>query len=109
MDPDLIVPIVLFLTIGFSYYFFLLARNKERLARIEKGLDTMPIIRPQANPHKVLTAGLFFIGISVGLFVGYFLESWLNDIGYFVSIMFFGGISLILSIFIKLKNEDKLS
>jgi hypothetical protein len=110
MRGDIIVPVVLFLTIGLSFYFFLQARTKERLACIEKGLDVMPRQRKIVNGRKPLfTLGLFMIGISLGLIIGYFLSENLGiqtQTAYFSMILLFGGLSLVISNLIKFKKEE---
>jgi hypothetical protein len=107
---ELIVPVVFFLVIGLSYYFFLQARTKERLACIEKGLAVMPSQGKPANRRKtIFTIGLFMIGIALGLLIGYFLSKNLaiqKQTAYFSMILLFGGLSLVISNLIKFKKED---
>ena len=110
MDENIIVPVVLFLVIGLSYYFFLQARTKERLACIDKGLDVMPSQRKPVNTRKtIFTIGLLMIGISLGLFIGYLLSEYLaiqKQTAYFSMILLFGGLSLVIANLIKFKKED---
>jgi hypothetical protein len=105
-----IISVVLFLVLGLSWYFYLQARTKERLACIEKGLDVMPRQRKPANTRKTsFTFGLFMIGIALGLFIGYFLSEYLaiqKQTAYFSMILLFGGLSLVFSNLIKFKKED---
>lgn len=107
---EIIVPVVLFLTIGLAYYFYLQARTKERLAAIEKGMDIMPAARKSGNGRKtVFTIGLFLVGISLGLLFGYLLKEFLaieKITAYFSMILLFGGSSLVISNLIKFKKEE---
>jgi hypothetical protein len=107
---DAIVPIVLFLTIGLSYFFYLQARSKERLAAIEKGLDVIPKNQKSSDSRKtVFTIGLFMVGISLGLLIGYILGENLGiqkQTAYFSMILLFGGLSLVISNLIKFKKVE---
>ena len=107
---EIIVPVVLFLTIGVSYYFYLRARTKERLAAIEKGMDVLPVNKKSGNGRKtIFTIGLFFVGISLGLLFGYILKEYVGIekiTAYFSMILLFGGASLVASNLIKPKKEE---
>ena len=61
------------------------------------------------NTHMIFTAGLFLIGISLGLLFGYIGETMttVGEVSYAIAILFFGGLSLIVSIFVKIKREEK--
>ena len=106
----IIISVVLFVVIGLSWYFYLQARTKERLACIEKGMDVMPRQSKPANTRKTsFTIGLFMIGISLGLFTGYLLSEYLDiqkQTAYFSMIFLFGGLSLVMSNLIKFKKEE---
>ena len=110
MDFAIFIPIVLFLVIGSAWYFYIQARTKERLARIEKGLDVLPVQRNPTNTRKtIFTIGLFLIGISIGLLIGYILSEYLavqKQTAYFSMILLFGGLSLVSSNLIKFKKEE---
>jgi hypothetical protein len=107
---EIIVPVVLFLTIGLSYFFYLQARTKERLAAIEKGLNVLPVNKKSGNGRKtIFTIGLFLVGISLGLLFGYLLAEFLaieRNTAYFSMILLFGGSSLVISNLIKFKKEE---
>ncbi len=110
MSGDVIIPVVLFLIIGLSWYFFLQARTKERLAAIEKGMDVMPANKKTGNGRKtIFTIGLFMIGIALGVFIGYILGEFLavqKQTAYFSMILLFGGVSLVISNLLKFKKEE---
>lgn len=96
-----------FATIVLSLYFYFSARNKERMALIEKGLIHE---KPKTNRDKNagMKVGLFLIGLSLGLFMGYILSEYtsvIDVVSYFSMILLFGGVSLILSNFIPAKRE----
>ena len=105
----IIISVVLFVVIGLSWYFYLQARTKERLACIEKGMDVMPRQSKPANKRKTsFTIGLFMIGISLGLLIGYLLKNLGvdEDPAYFSMILLFGGLSLVIANLIKFKKEE---
>jgi len=110
MAEDIIVPVAFFLVIGFSYYFYLRTRSKERLACIEKGINVMPAPGKSRDIRKtIFTIGLFMIGIAVGLLFAFLLWKYLNIENACAipsMLLLFGGISLVISNFIKFKKEE---
>jgi hypothetical protein len=102
--------VVLFGVIGLSIYFYLQARTKERLACIEKGINVMPGPGKPRDARKIIfTIGLFMIGIALGLLFGYLLSENLHvddELSFFSMVLLFGGLSLIISNFIKFKKEE---
>ena len=81
MNQAYFVITAIFLSIFGTAYSYLSYRNKERLALIESGLS--PDSFSQAVKGKsnfLLISGLVFIGFSLGVFSGFFLERFLlND------------------------------
>ncbi len=62
------------LMIVLIYFFSRRAKNKERMAMIEKGVDpTLYIKENPALPNKVLLWGLLLCGIGLGLLIGYII------------------------------------
>ena len=104
-----ILGICFFASVVLSLYYYFKARNKERMALIEKGIA----VPSQASKRKkngtfLLKIGIFFIGVSVGLFAGYLLATFtiVDDVvSYFSMILFFGGLSLLLYYIISLKDK----
>jgi len=86
-------------------------RNKERMAIISKGADPSlykdEFMRYSNLP---LIAGIFLIGIAVGIIVGnllyYRTNAFQNEAAsYFFSILFFGGVSLLLATYIDRRKK----
>ena len=113
-----IVFIALFATVLASVYIFYTTRNKERLALIEKGADASLFNTGQPVKEKngsnwglfSLKTGMFLMGIAVGIIAGGILTHMgvLNEGANYTSIIFFfGGLSLVLSYLIKIKQEYK--
>jgi hypothetical protein len=99
-----------FTAIVLSWYFYLKARSKERLARIEKGMD-MPGINyvPEVKTKGPwLKIGILLTGIALGIAVASVLV--INIDGMYLKIPFqalmlicgllFGGISMIIAHFV---------
>jgi uncharacterized membrane protein YesL len=60
-------------TILLIYYFSRKAKNKERMAMIEKGVDPSLYIKESPISNKVLLFGMLLGGIGLGLLVGYII------------------------------------
>jgi uncharacterized membrane protein YesL len=61
-------------TILLIYYFSRKAKNKERMAMIEKGLDPSLYIKENPISNKVLLWGMLLGGIGLGLLLGYIIS-----------------------------------
>ena len=107
---ELLVPLGFLAAVVLSLYYYFKARNKERMALIENGLwDKKPGKR---NNHMGFKLGTFFIGLSLGIFLGYLMGALtgINEVvAYFSMILLFGGISLIFSNFVIAKKEQENS
>jgi hypothetical protein len=108
---DILVPLAFFALVFGSWYIYITARNKERLALIEKGADP-ELFKSKAEPNSgfwIFKLGLFLIGIAIGIVAGYFLnEAGMNEVAaYFSMIFLFGGIGLVISFLMQKKLADK--
>jgi hypothetical protein len=56
------------------YYFSRKAKNRERLALIEKGTDASIFIHEESPYDQVLMWGLLLCGLGFGLLIGYLLS-----------------------------------
>jgi hypothetical protein len=114
MGVEIIVPVALFATVFGIVWIAVSAKNKERLALIEKGLDAS-IFKDAGQTHwryGALKFGLLAIGVGIGLVVGNILD--VNgimdeDVAYFSMIFIFGGLALLLyyKLMGKLKPEKE--
>jgi hypothetical protein len=97
---EILVPIALFATIFGIVWIAVSARNKERLALIEKGLDA-GIFKEAGQIHwryGALKFGLLAIGIGIGLVVANILDAnniMDEEVAYFAMIFIFGGLGLL--------------
>ena len=97
-----------FAAVTLSLYFYFRVRNKERMAMIEKGVALPP--KPKSNPIRALKAGIFLVGIALGIFVGHILGKYTDVdevVAFFVMILLFGGIALTLNFIIEHKLNLK--
>ena len=101
-----------FAAIVLAWYFYLKARNKERMALIEKGADLSEIYLKQVVTFRFpwLKFGLLITGISVGVILAFVLMILFQDMDLnneiaagplvIVSGCLFGGFAMIISHFI---------
>jgi len=109
---EVVVPIVFFALVFGIVYIAIAARNKERMALIEKGADASIFYsgKSAGTGKWILKAGIFAVGIALGILVGNLLEStgMKEEIAYTGSIFLFGGAALVAAYFIGRKvNGNK--
>ena len=110
---EVIVPIVFFALVFGIVYLALTARNKERMALIEKGAEASIFNTGKKVPGSgkwVLKLGIVIIGVALGVLVGYLMESggMDEDVAYPASIFLFGGAGMVAAYFVGKKvNGDK--
>ena len=111
--PEIIIPVTLFASIFGIIYLFLMTRNKERLAMIEKGMDVSLLSKRQGGQsplnYWVIKIGFLMIGLALGIIVASLAESngMHEDQAYPSMILLFGGLALISSYFVELKLRSK--
>jgi hypothetical protein len=134
MEP-VIVFIAFFASVFGIAYFYLITRNKERLALIQSGADASLFKAPSRNNSNwayaiVLVLGFMAMGIGLGTFVAHLVEQQMyiqqfalkrsGDIEhvrhnfphlYVMAIFFFGGLGLTSSFFVirALNKKDEKS
>ena len=99
MITGILINAIVFTAVVLSIRYVTHARNKERMALIEKGVDISEIYKRSDAGSGTLKAGVFLAGIGLGILAGYTLTSLAGMNGvvsYFVGILLFGGASLIL-------------
>jgi len=120
MQEELIIaPIAIISTFGSLFgilYLYITARNRERMALIERGLSSADIFSGEtkiSNKYLGLKLGLLIIGIGLGILAGMSLSSILQDYKHqeiysWSFVMIFGGIGLFVSYLIE-KKDKKLN
>jgi predicted membrane channel-forming protein YqfA (hemolysin III family) len=99
MITGILINAIVFAALVLTVRYVTQARNKERMALIEKGVDISEIYKKSESRNNTLKAGMFLVGIGLGIFAGYLLASMAGMNGvvsYFTGILLFGGASLIL-------------
>jgi predicted MFS family arabinose efflux permease len=103
MAEDIIIPVVVFATIFGIFYVWIITRNKERMALIEKGADASIFFSKKrsdgSRKNTVLGVGMFFLGIALGILIGALLAYYTTlpeGVTYSSMIIFFGGLSLVI-------------
>lgn len=103
------VPIGFFLAIFAILYVYWTTRTKERLALVEKGMDA-GIFKGETSKYALMKWGIFLIALSVGVISGYALSQVMNEVAsHFTTILFFGGVGLIVAHVVtgKLAKDEK--
>lgn len=110
---EILIPIVLFVSIFGIVYVYLMTRNKERMAMIEKGTDMSLFAKKHGDetPMKywVIKVGFLMIGIALGILVGSLASTSImeDDQAYPSMILLFGGLALVASYFVEKKLREK--
>jgi hypothetical protein len=113
MDTTILIPILI--TLGaFAMVFGLrYLSNKERMAMIEKGMVLEEPTR-RSRPLSTLKWGLIFLGVGLGLFLAFYLTTYVLHTSeeqspaiYFGLISIFGGLGLVVSYLFEKSYEEK--
>ena len=112
---EVLIPLIFFGTIFGIVYLFISARNKERLALIEKGADASIFYSAKAKSITpiwkilILNLSLILMGVGLGIFIAGILNEVLQvdeGIAYPGTIFLMAGIGLFIG-FTMTKNLDK--
>ncbi|MEL6812264.1 MAG: DUF6249 domain-containing protein [Bacteroidota bacterium] len=115
MGPgEVMIPLVLFGVIFGIFYLFISARNKERLALIEKGAEASIFYseKRRATPMWkviIINFALLLMGIGIGIFIAAVLHEMGvdEDVAYPGTIFFMSGVGLLSGFYITKKlNSD---
>ena len=109
MAGDILIPLIVFGAIFGVVYVWVSARNRERMAMIDKGVDPKDfIVKNKISMYAVLKWAMLLVGVGLGLFIGSLFEAYtsIDEVpAYFASALFFGGIGLAVAFFIQ-KNAE---
>ncbi len=110
MAEDILIPLVIFGAIFAIFYVFISARNKERMALIEKGINAKDfLVQRKVSIYGILKWALLLVGVGLGIFIGSLLETYTampEEATYFACALFFGGAGLAVA-FIVQKNAPE--
>jgi FtsH-binding integral membrane protein len=111
MAENILIPLIIFSSLFGIVYVIVTARNRERMAMIEKDMNPKDFIQqPRSNTYGILKWSLLLVGVGLGLFVGSMLETYseLAEVSaYFASALFFGGLGLLAAFLIQRKADQK--
>ncbi|MEX0987741.1 MAG: DUF6249 domain-containing protein [Bacteroidales bacterium] len=105
---DILIAIAFFATAFGIIYVIFTARNRERMAMIEKSINPAEF-KPQNNTGALLKWALLIVGLGLGFFVGSLLETYTGirqEPAYFGSVLFFGGTGLLVAYLIHHKKKE---
>ncbi|MFA6401628.1 MAG: DUF6249 domain-containing protein [Salinivirgaceae bacterium] len=109
MLTGIIINLGLFTAIVLAIYYNVKARNKERMALIEKGVDLTEIYKKKETGNGFFKFGMILIGIALGLVFGVIfskLELFPPVVSYFAFILLFGGISVLVANYLVSKKKN---
>jgi peptidoglycan/LPS O-acetylase OafA/YrhL len=114
MEDQTVVAIVvvsLFGTIFFTLYYYFLARNKERMALIEAGLDLSQFYKKQVRISQWLRLGIFAVGIGIGLLIVGLISQYqtgnIVDVLKVSIIVLCGGVAMIVANYVDKPKQDR--
>jgi Flp pilus assembly protein TadB len=108
MITAIIINLGLFTAIILAIYYNVKARNKERMALIERGVDLSEIYKKKESGNGFFKFGFILIGIALGLVFGMIfskLELFPPVVSYFAFILLFGGISVLVANYLVAKKK----
>jgi len=111
MNDDFLIVLIIFAAVFGIVFVLTQARNRERMAMIEKGVNPKDFISDRRpNSYGILKWALLLVGVGFGLFIGSVLEAYTSihdEPAYFASALFFGGAGLFAAFMIAKKAEEK--
>lgn len=103
MDVEIIgvfIPIIGILGGGAIALVAIVSDHKQKLEMVKQRME-IPVKKPYSNPYKSLRFASLLIGAALGIILGGVLENtgafYEPEVGYFASIILFGGLGLLLA------------
>jgi hypothetical protein len=106
---EVFIAVTVFSAVFGITYVIVTARNRERLSMIEKGINPLDY-KPKSNNGGLLKWALLVVGVGIGFFVGSIFEAYttIDEVPvYFGSVMFFGGLGLLIAYLINRKSKEE--
>jgi ABC-type Fe3+-siderophore transport system permease subunit len=106
---EVLIPISVFAAIFGIFYVYITARNKERMAMIEKGADASTFVTKRNYFAMTLKLGMLLVGIAIGILMGSVIDEMTTlpeEVGYFSMIFLFGGIALVVNALMEKKRLE---
>lgn len=109
MLTGILVPIASLAAIFAIIYIVVSARNRERMAMIDKGVNPKDfLVQKKVSVYSVLKWALLLVGLGLGLFLASLFDTYTSipqEPVYFACSLFFGGLGLTAA-FIITKNAE---
>lgn len=108
MLEEVLIPLIVFSCIFGVFYVFVTTRNRERMAMIEKGVDSSMFVSKRNYQGYTLKFGMLLVGMAIGLLIGSIISETTNlpeEVAYFSMIFLFGGASLIGNHYLEAKKK----
>ncbi len=109
MAEDILIPFVVFAAIFGIVFVIVSARNRERMAMIEKGVSPKDfLVQKKISIYSILKWALLLVGVGLGLFLGSLLDAYteIQEVpAYFACALFFGGVGLAAAFMIQKKGD----
>lgn len=111
MAQDILIVLIIFAALFGIIFVIVSARNRERMAMIEKGTDPKDFLNTgKPNIYGILKWALLLVGLGLGLFIGNLFETYTElseEASYFASALFFGGLGLVFAFLIQRSAERR--
>lgn len=104
-----------FACIFFGWYYYMNARNKERMALIEKNVDVSEIFKKREIQFSFpwLKLGMILIGIGIGFCITILITTMVHELKslgdeiFIGSMLFFGGLGLVIAHYLDKPKASK--
>jgi len=96
---EILASLIFFVVIAILIFLYIMARQKERMLLIEKGIDITKLHSKKYAHYTNMRIGILLIALAVGLIAGYIVTSTTNInvyITYAVSLLIFEGIGFLI-------------
>ena len=110
MNEEILIPLSLFASVFGIIYIYLMTRNKERMALIEKGASAELFNNPIKVGEWALKLGIMAIGIGIGIVVAnLFVSAELleEEVAFPSMIFIFAGVGLVTSYYMIGRNRKE--
>ena len=109
---EILIPLIIFAAIFGIVFVIVSARNRERMAMIEKDVNPKDFMSgpSKPNPYGILKWAMLLVGLGFGLFIGSLLDTYTaiaEEPAYFASSLFFGGLGLVVAFLISKRAEQQ--
>jgi hypothetical protein len=108
MSAEFLIPITFFLAIFGIVYVVISARNRERLAMIEKGVSPSSFMENTHRKRTSIRLGMLSVGIALGILAGQMIGHFTimhREPATFSMIFLFGGLALVVEHYLAKKDK----